>query len=70
MAHWDKEIFATRIPDAVQCKNCKYALDSIKVGNYTQERYSYGECKEFNDNPIEILIGKAVCAKWESKDER
>lgn len=55
------EMIRTEQPTAKACKNCLYALKSIKVGKTTIERYGHIKCDQYASKPHEVLWDGADC---------
>lgn len=62
MAHWDNENFHTETPsENILCRNCKFRLPAIQIGNRIVERYTYGACGKYDTKPHSVLWNGAFC---------
>ena len=68
MTRWDEEKFNMQEPsDDIPCMTCKFKLESVTVGDYTQNRAKYGRCGKYEDKPYGILWQGEACDKYEEE---
>ncbi len=68
MARWDDEKFNMQVPaDDIPCMTCRYKLEPVTVGDYTQDRAKYGKCKKYDFKPSGILWQGEACDKYEEE---
>jgi hypothetical protein len=69
MAKWDNERFNMQEPlNNIPCTTCKFRLEPVTVGDYTQDRAKYGLCHKYDRKPQEVLWGGEMCEKYEKEE--
>jgi hypothetical protein len=69
MARWDDEQFNMQTPaNNIKCATCKYRLKPVTIGDYTAERYGYGNCDKYDLKPQGILWDGDPCEYYEEDD--
>ena len=60
------EVFRTREPDSdIQCRNCKFRLNTIEVRGEKVERFKFCTCHAFENKPDEVLWEGGKCELYQ-----
>lgn len=68
MVRWDDEKFNMQEPsDDIPCMTCKFKLEPLTVGDYTQDRAKYDRCEKYEYKPNGVLWHGEACDKYEER---